>query len=130
MKELNKENLIKYGIYSGMKLGKVINMYGREVILEILKNNLVSEEVIKECGYHKVSPKEKQEREKKETPIQDELVQECDVSQPDKETYEEDMYSYWEEDYENSIWDNPIDYEPDDNEFSPWFKYKPWIYGE
>lgn len=107
---LTKENLIRYGIYSGMKLGKVINMYGREVILEILKNNLVSEEVIKECGYHKVSSKENQECEKKEQENQkEEIYQNLE--------YLDYYYDYMSED-------------PDDDYYEMFKKgYKYWIYG-
>jgi len=65
---LGKNDIVKVGVYSRhrMKVSTILNRYGKKGVLNLLINYDLEEEILEEYHIHKLTPEEKEMREKLE----------------------------------------------------------------
>lgn len=133
MKELKWKDTIGIGVYSGETVEDCIKKYGRKSILEILKYYDLDENILKRCHFRSLdmdNPEENGQdwtQEILESPFTGgESFVTTTTQDEDEETL--DLYQEYENDLD--CYDNPVSYDPEDDEFGrKRNRYKPWIYG-
>lgn len=122
MKQLNANDIIPYGVYSGKRLGSVVRQFGRKVLLEIVKLNEVDDDYLKKYHYHHpATEEEKRNWELKQR--QKALAQnETSVSAFVEKSYvtsvteeQADVYQNQEECPVFVLWEDSVLYDPEDD---------------
>lgn len=119
---LGKDDIVKVGVYSsyGMKVSDILKRDGKRGVMNLLPNYDLEEEILKEYHIHKLSPEEKEMREKVEQ--MNKVQKETSVSVPVEEIIEtitqdvDEEYPDLDEYDEGGYWDYPVLYDPEDED--------------
>ena len=122
MSKLNGNDTIPYGVYSGLKLGNVVKMYGRKVLLEILKCNDVDDVYLKKYHYHHPATEEEKKNWELKKRQLEMLQEENSVSASMGEEFVTTATEVMEEeDFDqvesmgNTYWEESVLYDPEDD---------------
>lgn len=120
---LGMDDFVEVGVYSThrMKVSTVLNRYGKKGVLDLLLNYDLEEEILEEYHIHRLSPEEKEMRERVQQ--MNKVQEETNVSVPVEETFETTTTQDFDEDYpdldefvEDEYWDYPVLYDPEDED--------------
>lgn len=120
---LGKDDIVKVGVYSthGMKVSTVLKRYGKKGVINLLLHYDLEEEILEEYHIHRLSPEEKEMRNRVEE--MNKVQEETSVSVPVEETFEttttqevDEEYPDLEEYDEGDNWDYPVLFDPEDEE--------------
>lgn len=120
---LGMDDFVKVGVYSThrMKVSTVLNRYGKKGVLDLLLHYDLEEEILEEYHIHRLSPEEKEMRNRVEE--MNKVQEETNVSVPVEETFEttttqevDEEYPDLEEYDEGDNWDYPVLFDPEDEE--------------
>jgi len=120
---LGKDDTVKVGVYStyGMKVSTVLKRYGKKGVMNLLLHYDLEEEILEEYHIHRLSPEEKEMRNRVEE--MNKVQEETNVSVPVEETFETTTTQDFDEEYpdleeydEGEYWDYPVLYDPEDEE--------------
>lgn len=120
---LGKDDIVKVGVYSthGMKVSTVLKRYGKKGVMNLLLHYDLEEEILEEYHIHRLSPEEKEMRDRVEE--MNKVQEDTNVSVPVKETFEttttqevDEEYPDQEEYDEGDNWDYPVLFDPEDEE--------------
>ena len=120
---LGKDDIVEVGFYSThrMKVSTVLNKYGKKGVLDLLLHYDLEEEILEEYHIHRLSPDEKEMRDRVEemNKVQDETNESVSVEEIFETTITLDVdeeYPDLEEYDEGWYWDYPVLYDPEDEE--------------
>ena len=120
---LGKDDIVKVGVYSthGMKVSTVLKRYGKKGVMNLLLHYDLEEEILEEYHIHRLSPEEKEMRDRVEE--MNKVQEETNVSVPVEETFEttttqevDEEYPDLEEEIEGDFWNYPVLFDPEDEE--------------
>lgn len=120
---LGKDDTVKVGVYStyGMKVSTVLKRYGKKGVINLLLHYDLEEEILEEYHIHRLSPEEKEMRNRVEE--RNRVQENTKVSVPMEETFEttttqevDEEYPDLEEYDEGDNWDYPVLFDPEDEE--------------
>lgn len=120
---LGMDDFVEVGVYSThrMKVSTVLNRYGKKGVLDLLLHYDLEEEILEEYHIHRLSPEEKEMRNRVEE--MNKVQEETNVSVPVEETFEttttqevDEEYPDLEEYDEGDNWDYPVLFDPEDEE--------------
>ena len=120
---LGRNDIVKVGIYSSnnMKVSTVLNRYGKKGLLDLLHYYDLEEEILEEYHIHRLSPEEKEMRNRVEE--MNKVQEETNVSVPVEETFETTTTQEVDEEcpdlegeIEGDFWNYPVLFDPEDEE--------------
>lgn len=138
---LGYDDIVEVGGYSThrMKVSTILNRYGKKGVLDLLLHYDLEEEILEEYHIHRLSPEEKEMRERVQQ--MNKVQEETSESVPVEETFETTTTQDFDEEYpdldefvEDEYWDYPVLYDPEDEEgYGEYMGYgdnnRPRLYG-
>lgn len=116
---LGKDDIVKVGVYSthGMKVSTVLKRYGKKGVMDLLLYYDLEEEILEEYNIHRLSPEEKEMRDRVEqmNKVQEETISSVEETFETTTTQDVDEgYPNQEEYDEGGYWVYPVLYDPED----------------
>lgn len=120
---LGRSDIVRVGVYSKhrMKVSTVLKRYGKKGVMDLLLYYDLEEEILEEYHIHRLSPEEKEMRDRVEE--MNKVQEETTVSVPVEETFETTTTQEEDEEYfdlegydEEDNWDYSVLFDPEDEE--------------